>query len=263
VDGTEAGFAKMMTARARQLGMMDSKFSNSNGWPAPDHRMSMHDLGTLAELLIKDFPQHYPLFAQREFLFDPKESSNKLNRNPLLALDIGADGLKTGHTQEAGYGLVGSAKQDDRRVIFAITGLETTAERAEEAERIVDWAFRQFSKKEAMTAGTKVADAEVWNGDLPLVGLVVAQDLSILFPVLSADQVEAEVTYTGPIEAPILKGDVLAELVLKVDGLPDTRIPLIAEQGISAGGFMGRIRTASRVIIRKIAGPTVPLIATN
>ncbi|WP_438961029.1 D-alanyl-D-alanine carboxypeptidase family protein [Nereida sp.] len=263
VDGTEAGFAKMMTARARQLGMMDSNFTNSNGWPAPDHRMSMRDLGTLADLLIKDFPQHYPLFAQREFLFDPTESSNRLNRNPLLALDIGADGLKTGHTQEAGYGLVGSAKQGGRRVILVITGLQTAAERAEEAERIVDWAFRQFAQKDIITAGTKVADAEVWNGDLPLVGLAVAQDLSMLLPVLAADRVNAEVAYTGPIEAPILKDDVLAELVVSVDGLPDTRIPLVAEHDVSAGGFLSRMRTASRVVIRKIAGPTVPLMAAN
>jgi len=112
-DGTEAGFARMMTERARALGMLNSTFANSSGWPAAGHRMSMRDLGILAERLIADYPTYYPLFAEREFPFDGRAPQNTRNRNPLLGLNIGADGLKTGHTQEAGYGLVGSAKQGD------------------------------------------------------------------------------------------------------------------------------------------------------
>ena len=132
--GTEAGFARLMTQRAQQLGMTNSTFTNSNGWPEAGHRMSMRDLALLANRLITDFPEYYPMFAETEFLFDPKESSNRFNRNPLLGEVEGADGLKTGHTQEAGYGLVGSAVRDGRRVIFVISGLSTEKARAEEEE---------------------------------------------------------------------------------------------------------------------------------
>ncbi|MFT5067668.1 MAG: D-alanyl-D-alanine carboxypeptidase (penicillin-binding protein 5/6), partial [Reinekea sp.] len=121
IDGSEAGFARMMTERAGEMGMMNSAFANANGWPAAGHRMSMKDLGILANHLISDFPTYYPLFSEQEFFFDGRAPSNSQNRNPLLGLAIGADGLKTGHTSEAGYGLVGSAKQGDRRIIFVIT----------------------------------------------------------------------------------------------------------------------------------------------
>ncbi|WP_286758908.1 D-alanyl-D-alanine carboxypeptidase family protein, partial [Sulfitobacter sp. UBA1132] len=126
-DGSEAGFARLMTQRAQQMGMTNSTFANSNGWPAAGHRMSLRDLGLLATRLIEDYPQYYPMFSQREFLFDGRAPQNKTNRNPLLGLGIGADGLKTGHTEEAGYGLVGSAKQGDRRVVFVLSGLESAA----------------------------------------------------------------------------------------------------------------------------------------
>ena len=135
IDGTEAGFARMMTNRAREMGMMNSTFVNANGWPAAGHRMSMKDLGILANRLIADFPTYYPLFAEQEFAFDGRAPSNSQNRNPLLGLGIGADGLKTGHTSEAGYGLVGSAKQGDRRIIFVITGFDSAIARAQEAEQ--------------------------------------------------------------------------------------------------------------------------------
>ena len=184
-DGTEAGFARLMTRRARELGMMDSTFTNSNGWPDPGHRMSARDLAILAERLIEDFPEFYPMFAEREFEFDGRAPSNVRNRNPLLRLDIGADGLKTGHTEEAGYGLVGSAKQGDRRVVFVLSGLDTTRTRAEEAESIVNWSFRQFAKKTIARKGQAVEQAEVWMGNAPTVGLVPNEDIEILLPALS------------------------------------------------------------------------------
>ncbi|MEO0666156.1 MAG: D-alanyl-D-alanine carboxypeptidase family protein, partial [Pseudomonadota bacterium] len=160
-DGTEAGFARMMTVRARELGMEHSTFQNASGWPAAGHRMSMKDLAIISNRLILDFPTYYPLFAEQEFEFDGRAPSNTRNRNPLLGLGLGADGLKTGHTQEAGYGLVGSAKQGDRRIIFVVTGLDTPAQRAEESERIVNWAFRQFAEQVVAPAGTRLAEADV------------------------------------------------------------------------------------------------------
>ncbi|NBQ51757.1 MAG: D-alanyl-D-alanine carboxypeptidase, partial [Marivivens sp.] len=153
-DGTEAGFARMMTSRAQDLGMMHSTFANSNGWPDPNQRMSVRDLGILAQHLITDFPTYYPIFAEEEFLFDGRVPSNSQNRNPILGLGLGADGMKTGHTQEAGYGLVGSAKQGDRRVVFVVTGLDSAAARAEEGQRILNWSFRQFAQKNVIETGT-------------------------------------------------------------------------------------------------------------
>src|SRR6056297_1907730 len=164
-DGTEEGFARYMTQRAQQMGMTNSTFMNSSGWPAAGHRMSMRDLALLSRHIIEDFPEFYPMFAETKFEFDGRAPQNTRNRNPILGLGIGADGLKTGHTQEAGYGLVGSAKQGDRRVIFVVTGLETARARAEESEQIVNWAFRQFAEQTVLTAGTEVARADVWMGD--------------------------------------------------------------------------------------------------
>lgn len=253
-SGTEAGFALQMTERARELGMTRSQFANSNGWPAAGQRMSMRDLGTLTDRLITDFPTFYPLFAERTFDYDGEHPANTQNRNPLLSLGIGADGLKTGHTQEAGYGLVGSAKQGDRRVIFVITGLDTQQARAEEAEKIVNWAFRQFAHKDVAQNGTRIAQADVWMGEQPSVGLTVREDISLLVPIASHGGLDAEVVYTGPFEAPIFAGQELGELVISLDGLPDHRVPLVAEHDVPLGGFTTRLRVASDVLWGKF-GP--------
>jgi serine-type D-Ala-D-Ala carboxypeptidase (penicillin-binding protein 5/6) len=255
-DGSEAGFARYMTQRAKQLGMDNSTFANSNGWPAAGHRMSVQDLAILANRLITDFPQYYPLFAETEFEFDGRAPSNTRNRNPLLRLGIGADGLKTGHTQEAGYGLVGSAKQADRRVIFVVSGLDSTAQRAEEAEAIVNWSFRHFSQKTIAKADTPVAQAQVWMGSQQSVGLVPAEDLSLLLPVLGGKEVQAEVVYDGPLNAPIVKGQQLAELVIKPEGLPEMRRPLVAAQDVPLGGFVVRMKTAASLLLKQFTdGP--------
>lgn len=255
-DGTEAGFARYMTRRARELGMSESTFMNSNGWPDQGHEMSVRDLAILAEHLIEDFPEFYPMFSEQEFAFDGRAPSNTRNRNPLLQLDIGADGLKTGHTQEAGYGLVGSAKQGDRRVIFVISGMNSTPERAEESEAIVNWSFRQFTKKTIAREGLAVEQAEVWMGDSPTVGLVPAENLEILLPALSGDAIKAEVVYTGPVTAPIQAGQQLAELVVKPEDLPEMRLPLVARSDVGTGGFPVKVMTAARVLVKRfLNGP--------
>lgn len=248
-DGTEYGFARMMTERARELGMVNSTFLNSSGWPATGHVQSMRDLAILADRLITDFPEFYPMFAEVEYAFDNRVPSNRLNRNPVLTMDIGADGLKTGHTQEAGFGLVGSAKQGDRRVIWVITGLDTAADRARESQAIVNWAFRQFTLRKLADEGQQFAEARVWMGAEPTVGLVAGEDLHVLMPALAIGDVEAEVIYNGPIEAPFSRGDVLAELVFTPEGLPEKRLPLVADRDVAAGGFVSRITTAARVLV--------------
>ena len=256
-DGSEAGFARIMTERAREMGMINSIFANANGWPAANHRMSMKDLGILANRLIADFPNFYALFSEQEFAFDGRAPANSQNRNPILSIGIGADGLKTGHTSEAGYGLVGSAKQGERRIIFVITGMESAIARAEEAENIVSWGFRQFAQKDIIRAGTKLVDAAVWMGDQPSVGLTVANDLSLLVPVLgTANGISAKIVYEGPFTAPIAQGQKLGELIVTLDGLPEAQIPLIADRNVAKGGFSERIRTAAMVLWQRFAPPS-------
>lgn len=252
--GTEEAFSAQMTERARALGMQNSTFTNSSGWPAPDHRMSMRDLGILAQHLIEDFPEYYPIFAETEFNYKDRAPANARNRNPLLELGVGADGLKTGHTQEAGYGLVGSAKQGDRRVIFVITGLATEQARAEEAERIVSWAFRQFSEKTVARPGVRIAEAEVHLGDADTVGLVPAAEVRLLVPALVQDSVTAEVVYNGPLTAPIAQGTAVAELIVHVPDLPDRRFPLVAETDIGTAGFVKRLTTAAGALYSRYLG---------
>lgn len=252
--GTEEAFSAQMTERARALGMTNSNFANSSGWPDPSHRMSMRDLGILTQHLIEDFPDYYPIFAETEFNYKDRAPANARNRNPLLELGVGADGLKTGHTQEAGYGLAGSAKQGDRRVIFVITGLPSEQSRAEESERIVAWAFRQFSQKTVARAGIRIAEAEVHLGDADTVGLVPAEDVSLLVPALVRDSVTAEVVYNGPLLAPVTAGTPVAELIVHVPDLPDRRIPLVAEADVGHAGFLKRLGTAARSLYGQYVG---------
>lgn len=256
--GTEEAFAQQMTERARALGMENSVFANASGWPDPAHRMSMEDLGILATRLITEFPDYYAIFAETEYNYKDRAHANRFNRNPLLKLGIGADGLKTGHTQEAGYGLVASAVQGDRRIVFAFTGLPSEKIRAEEAERIVNWAFRQFSMKTMAKAGTRIAEAEVWMGDAATVGLVPAEDVVRLMPALAQENVTAEVVYKGPVEAPITKGQQIAELVLQVPSMAEARIPLVAEADVPTGGFITKLSTAAQVLFRRVMPAETP-----
>ncbi|MFC3615273.1 D-alanyl-D-alanine carboxypeptidase family protein [Lutimaribacter marinistellae] len=254
--GTEEAFARQMTEVAKQLGMENSTFANASGWPHPYQRMSMRDLAILTQHLIEEFPEFYGYFAQEEFDYKGRSPANRFNRNPLLGLGIGADGLKTGHTEEAGYGLVGSAKQGDRRVIFVISGLPSQAARSQEAAAIVNWSFRHFVEKTVADAETPVAQADVWMGAKQSVGLVPAEDVNILLPALNDSSVEAEIVYNGPINAPVAEGQEIAELVLKPEGLPELRRPLVAAEEVPLGGFVVRVKTAASILLEQlINGP--------
>ena len=249
--GTEDAFARLMTERAAALGMRNTQLANASGWPHPDHRMSMRDLGILAQHLITDFPDLYPYFNEREFDYKDRSPANKSNRNPLLRQNIGADGLKTGHTSEAGYGLVGSAVQGDRRVIFAITGLDTEQARAEESASIVNWAFRQFVQRTVITPGTLVAQADVWLGDAPSVGMVAASEVKVLVPAVRQNDITAQALFRTPLQAPLTKGQQIGELVVTVPDMPDHRIPLLADADVAPAGVMTRLRTAAAVLARR------------
>ena len=252
VDGTEKGFASMMTAKAKKLGMHNSVFANSNGWPHPSQRMSMKDLAIIADHIITDFPKQYLLFSEKEFAFDGRAPSNTQNRNPLLKLDIGADGLKTGHTSEAGYGLVGSAKQGNRRVIFVLTGLESASARAMEAERIVNWSFRHFMSKALRQSNSIIAQADVWMGKSRTVGMTLEAGTSILLPTIGIEEISSKIVYQGPLQAPVVAGQNIGELIILIPGMSQKSFPLVAADSVARGGFISRLRTAALILLRKV-----------
>ncbi|MBK5928515.1 D-alanyl-D-alanine carboxypeptidase family protein [Rhodobaculum claviforme] len=244
--GTEENFARQMTERARALGMTGTTLMNASGWPHPQHRMSKRDLAILSERLIRDFPQYYPYLSELSFTWNDITQSNRV---PLLTAGIGLDGLKTGFTSAAGFSLAGSAEQGGRRVIFVIGGLGSERERAEEAERIINWAFRQFAERRVLAAGARVAEAEVWLGEARQVGLVVPEDLVVLVPALQAtDAVTAEVVYDGPLEAPVRAGQRVGELVVTLPDLAPLRVPLVAESDVGRGNFAVRVQAAAGVL---------------
>ena len=261
--GTEEAFGQKSTARALALGMKGTTIVNASGWPDPNQRMSAHDLGILAQRMVVDFPEFYHYFAQTEFNYKDRAAGNRFNRNPLLKMTIGADGLKTGHTSEAGFGLVGSALQGERRIIFVLTGMASELERAEEAERIANWAYRQFVMKTVATKGTRIAEAEVWMGNQASVGLVVAEDARMLVPAEAAGQLAATVVYTGPLAAGFAAGAPLAELVMTLPGMGERRIPLVAETAVGPAGFATRMITAGKLLYGDLTGDGSAATAGN
>ncbi len=250
--GTETEFARAMTERARQLGMTKSTFANSNGWPHPNQRMSARDLVMLANRLITVFPQYYGYFSEKEFAFDGRAPANNRNRNPLLKLDIGADGLKTGHTKEAGYGVVGSAVRNGRRVILMVSGLESEADRAREAEKLTNWAFRQFVEKKILESGQTVGSADVWLGLNPSVKLAVKNDVTLLLPAGNATDLSAQISLREPIAAPIEMGQELGLLTVEIPGMESVDIPLVAERSVGRSGFMARVRLSAALLTRSL-----------
>ncbi len=257
--GTEEAFSRLMTERGRDLGLTASTFANSTGWPDPNHRMSVHDLGLVATRLIEEFPEYYGYFGMEEFAYDGRAPQNHRNRNPILGRIEGADGLKTGHTSEAGYGLVGSARQGNRRIVFVLSGMTSEAERAEEADRIANWAFRQFVERTVATAGSRVASADVWMGAERRVGLVPAEDIRLLLPAVVRGEMGAEVIYQGPVKAPLAAGDPIGELVISVEGMEPRRVPLVAETDVAQGGFATRLRSAAGALFAEFAGEAASL----
>ncbi|MFW5642222.1 MAG: D-alanyl-D-alanine carboxypeptidase family protein [Roseicyclus sp.] len=254
-DGTEEGFGRIATERARQLGLDATVLKNGSGWPEEGHVMSMRDLGIVAERIITEHPEYYTYFAETEYDYENRAPANRFNRNPILGMGIGADGLKTGHTQEAGYGLVGSAVQGDRRVTFVISGLDTAAARARESERIINWAFRQFVMEEVVSAGVEVARAPVFMGAVETVGLAPAESVEMLVPALLDPEITAEIAYESPLPAPVSAGDVVGELVIH-QGVRDISesVPLVATGDVARGGLTVRVRTAAIRVMEQVMG---------
>ena len=246
LSGTEEAFAELMTRRAREIGLRNSEFANATGWPDPRQRMSVRDLATLAERLIEEFPKEYELFSETEFTWD---DITQQNRNPLLGLGIGVDGLKTGHTVEAGYGLVASAKRGGRRVIVVISGMPSSAERRREGERLINWAFRAFEARTLFRRGESIAEADVWIGASDRVGLTPTEDVIVSVPYGRAAETEVFLTFRSPIEAPIPAGEIIGKMEIRVPDLPPRILPLVAAEEVGKGGFLKRIQAAGSLLL--------------
>ena len=244
--GSEEAFADEMTERARDLGLTGSNFANATGLPDPNHYMTAEDLALLARLVITDFPEYYSLYKETEFTFN---EIKQFNRNPLLYRPGGADGLKTGHTDAAGYGLTASAVRDGRRLILVANGMASTQARSEETAKLMDWGFRNFTNKDLFRAGEMVSDAEVWLGLEPTIPLIIEQDVTVTIPRQAWRTLEVKAVYEGPIAAPIEQGTSVAKLVINGDGMDALEYDLVAGASVAKLGFTGRIQAAASQIL--------------
>ncbi len=246
LSGSEEAFAEEMNHVAAKLGMKNSQFKNSSGWPEPDHYSTPRDLAILGKALIRDFPEYYPMFAEKEFTF---HGIRQHNRNPLLGKSIGVDGLKTGHTEEAGYGIVASALQDGRRLISVTNGMKSEKERGTETERLLMHGFRDFEHRVLFKAGQVVDNADVWFGKTPTVPLVIEKDVAFLLSRRGNHGIKVAVAYESPIPAPIAKGQQVAELVVNKQGMEETRIPLIAGEDVAELSYFSRLVQKAKILI--------------
>lgn len=238
LSGTEDAFAREMTKRGREIGLTSSIFKNSTGWPDPEHRMTARDLNLLALRTILDFPQYYHYFAETDFTWSDITQSN---RNPLLYKNMGADGLKTGHTQEAGYGLTASAIRDGRRLVLVVNGLPSERARSEESERLIEWGFREFSNYELFSAGQEVDRAEVWLGAEESVPLTLEEPVLVTLSQREHEEMTVSVLYDAPVPAPIAEGQELAVLRISAPGMEPMEYPLYAATNVEKVGPFGRM----------------------
>ncbi|MEZ5829957.1 MAG: D-alanyl-D-alanine carboxypeptidase family protein [Dongiaceae bacterium] len=239
--GSEEALADRMNAKAKELGLLDSHFVNSTGWPDENHYMTARDIATLSRRLIVDFPDYYHYFGEKEFTWNGIKQGN---RNPLLyRTGSGVDGLKTGHTDEAGFGVAASAVRDGRRIIMVVHGLNGMQERADEAGQLLDWAFRETGNYTVAAKGAVLADAPVEYGSAATVPLTVSQDLVLTLPRSDRQKISAKAVVTTPIKAPLAAGQELGKLVVSAPNLPDFTYPLVAAQDVSEMGLGGRIFT--------------------
>lgn len=238
IAGSEEDFAKLMNAKAKELGLKNSHFVNSTGLPHPDHRMSAEDLAKLAQVLIRDFPEFYPLFSQKSFTYN---NILQGNRNPLLYSMSEADGLKTGHTAEAGYCLTASAKRGDRRLIGVFVGLKSNKERSEDTEKLMNWGFREFDNYKIFKQFQRIASVPVYMGEEKSIDLVVDRDVVMTIARNQAADVKLTAVYDKPVKAPIAQGDKLGEVKIEIPGGKVKTVPLYADHNVRKLGFWGRI----------------------
>lgn len=248
VSGTEQAFTDRMNEAAKKLGLTNSHFGTSNGWPDNGVTyVTARDLAKLAEATIRDFPDLYKrYYALPNFTWGTQMNGaaiDQANRDPLLGVVAGADGLKTGHTDEAGYSFVGSAIQNGRRLVMVVAGFTTYNQRKDESIKFMNWGFRAWQSHPIVAKGKQVATAEVQLGSSSSVGLVAADNLAMTVPSGTTPNTNAKVVYDGPLKAPIKAGDHVADLVVTSPGMPDQHFPLVADKDVGQAGFFGRVWT--------------------
>lgn len=238
ISGSETQFAELMNETARRIGLRSSNFRNSTGWPDPEHRMTSRDLAILARRIITDFPEYYRFYNERSFRWN---DITQENRNPALGRVPGADGLKTGHTEEAGYGLTASAMRGNRRLILVVNGLGSMRQRAEESERLFEWAFREFENVVVFRAADTVEEVPVYLGERPTVPLVAGRDLVLTLPRQWRRNLQVRVRFDAPVPAPVTKGQGIGTLLISGQGVPEMTVPLIAGADVDRLGLFPRI----------------------
>lgn len=244
--GSEEAFAEKMNAKAKEIGLINSNFMNATGLPHPEHYMTVRDLTVLARRIIADFPEYYSLYSETNFTYN---GITQGNRNPLLyKVDSGADGLKTGHTEAAGYGLTASAIRNGRRLILAANGMASIKSRDEETSKLMDWGFREFTNRNLFVAGAKVTDAEVWLGDKASIPLIIQRDLVVTLPRAQAQSVSVKAVYDGPLPAPIAQGAEVGKLVIGAKGMETLQVTITAGESAGRLGLIGRLKAAATYI---------------
>jgi serine-type D-Ala-D-Ala carboxypeptidase (penicillin-binding protein 5/6) len=244
--GSEQAYAEQMTRRAREIGLTKSVFKNSTGLPDPEHRMTVRELAMLAQFIITNYPEYYHYYSQESFTWN---NITQKNRNPLLQDYPGADGMKTGYIRQAGYNLVGSAVRDGRRLIMVVAGLSSVAERKREAQRLLDYGFRQFKPVTAYAARERVASARVWGGEASTVDLVTPDEVRILLSPAEQEQIEADVRYTGPLIAPVSKGQKVGTVRFLINGKSISEFPVETAQDVPATQSMWKKAFDSLLIL--------------
>ena len=234
--GSEDAFAEQMNDFARRIGMTKSNFANSTGLPNPKHLMTARELGIIGQYIIEHFQKYYTYFQQKEFRY---RTHVFYNRNPLIYANIGADGLKTGFTNESGYGIVGSAVADGRRLIVVQNGIKSQAGRKDDATRMLNWGFRNFERFVLFKADEVVGEASVWGGSQGYVKLRGNGDISLLLPKNAKQKkLHGEIVYMGPVKPPIKVGDRIGELRVTAEGGVTTSAPLFAAEAVEKGGLI-------------------------
>ncbi|MBD2750140.1 D-alanyl-D-alanine carboxypeptidase [Microvirga sp. BT688] len=237
IAGTEENFARMMNERAKQIGLTKSTFRNATGYGHPEQKVTVRDLAKLALYVIETYPDLYKMFGEREFTWN---KIRQQNRNPLLFADIGADGLKTGNIDEAGYGLIGSAVQNNQRLIVVVNGLKTAKDRATESRKLLDWGFRAFESQQLFAEGQVVGEAQVFGGNMRALPLVAKKPVRVLVPRGDGERVTARIVYTGPLKAPIQKGAEVARLQVSRGDMQALDMPLYANEDVQQGTLSQR-----------------------
>lgn len=237
IAGSEENFAAMMTARSKELGLAASTWKNSTGFGHPQQRTTSRDLVRLTAHILETYPEFWHLFGQREFTWN---RIRQQNRNPLLAMDIGADGVKTGNIEESGFGLIGSAVQNGQRLLLVVNGLKTSRDRANESRKLLEWGFRAFEPRELFAAGAPIAEASVFGGAQGRVGLVTQKPVRVLVPRGSADRLSARVVYEGPLRAPVAKGTRVGHLRVTRGDVKALEIPVYAADDVAQGTLSQR-----------------------